>query len=184
MSCLFLGRSDRWTCTVAITLFDDLLASKSVELKCENHAHSVRTVVVNQLQLDSAAILMLSLVGALFWAQVLSWWAQWPDHRDTYLLEFVPWEHVDLTVNIDAETGHHRAILINPFTHRSTFCHSPNFKMKTSPCSAHWAYQHETWAQKRAHIKFNNSSPWTTVRVHVCSSKVPCRLILNAKLYA
>ena len=47
---------------------------------------------------------------ALFWAQVISWRAQWPEHRDTFLLEFGPWEHVDQTVNIGAVTGHHRAI--------------------------------------------------------------------------
>ena len=38
--CLFLGRSDWWTCTVTITLFGDLLVRKSVTLKCENHAHN------------------------------------------------------------------------------------------------------------------------------------------------
>ena len=87
----------------------------------------------------------------LFWAQALGWWALWAELRDAMLLEFGPWEYVDRTVNIGAVTGQHRASLVNMFAHRSMCYHGLNFKMKASPCSAHWAYQHETWAQEIAH---------------------------------
>ena len=99
-----------------------------------------------------------ALVCALLWAQVLNWWAQWPEHRDTFLLEFGPWERIDLTVNVGAVTGRHQVILVNLFALRSTCCHGPNYKMKASPCSAHWAYQHETSAKKGGNLNVSGQS--------------------------
>ena len=61
------------------------------------------------------------LACAVFLAQVLGWLAQWPDH---FLLEFGPWEHVHLTVNIGAVTGQLGSILVILFAHRSTCCYN------------------------------------------------------------
>ena len=55
------------------------------------------------------------------------------EHRDTFFLEFGPWEHVDLIVKVGAVTGQHRAIPVNLFAYRSSCC----FKIKASPYSAH-----------------------------------------------
>ena len=88
-----------------------------------------------------------------FWAQVLSWWAHWPAHKDTFISKFESWEHVDLTVYIGIVTGQHGA-------HRSSCCHSPIFKIKASLCSAHWAYQHDTWAQKGRTLTDTHPITW------------------------
>ena len=95
---------------------------------------------------------MMCLSGAVLWNNVLfsmtvqtqfsCWRAQWAEHRDTFLLEFGPWEHVNLSVlNF---TRMVKAISYYAIDH-SRIEVFPNFKIQkkglAAPCSVLCALQ-------------------------------------------